>query len=214
MKNNYGVNDIGRWKFDEPIIPEDWANHLGELPIPFKMYIDGEGGHGKTEYVMLLSKMSAEHIGKTLLNNVEQGKHKSIQMSWKRNRFKEEVKPGKWMYSSDNDFEQFKARLKKRNSGRVIIIDSISFWPLTVKQVQELFQEFPHKSFALIAYAADSTKNKAIKHLCDIKVRVENFKAYPRSRFEGNKPFTIAEHLHKAMTAKNKGYQQPGLFDT
>lgn len=214
MKKNYGVNDIAKWTFDEPTIPEEWAAHPGELPVPFRMYVEGEGGHGKTEYVMMLSKMTATHIGKTFYNNVEQGKHKSIKQSHNRNEFKGNVRAGKWMYNSINNYDSLFKQLEKRNSGKVIIIDSISFFPLGAKQIQALFEAFPRKSFVLIAYAADSTKNRPIKHLCDIKVEVRDFKAYPRSRFEGNKPFTISEKMHLEMMRQKGGKTHvPGLFD-
>lgn len=215
-KKNYGVNDIARWNFNEPEIPAEWRVHLGDLSTPFRMYVDGEGGDGKTEYMMMFSKMSSVYIGKSLYNNVEQGKHKSIQQSHERNNFKEEVKPGKWMYCSIRNYDEFVAHLRKRNSGKLVIIDSISFFPLNAKQIQELFELFPNKSFVLVAYGADATKNKAIKHLCDIKVNVKDFIAYPKSRFDGNEPFVISKKMHNRALLKKRSKQgspqSPTLF--
>lgn len=218
-KRNYGVNDIQKWNFDEPNIPAEWAAHLGELPVPFRIYVDGDGGHGKTEYQMLFSKMTSQYIGKTHLNNVEQGKHKSIQQSHARNNFQNEVKPGKWMYNDINDFDEYVDFLRRPGSCRVAIIDSISYWPLNAKNIQYLFEEFPRKSFVLVAYEADAGKNKPIKHLCDIKVNVKDFVAYTNgtSRFGGNEPYIISPEMHRkkllGKKAMKKGYvQQPGLF--
>lgn len=219
MGRNYGVHDIENWKFDEPTIPVEWQNHLGDLPVPFSIYVDGDGGHGKTEYIMLLSKMIANFIGKVHLNNVEQGKHKSIQQSHKRNNFTKEVPSGKWMYKSMKDYMEYTEHLAKRNSCKVAIIDSISFFPLNQKQIQALMDRFKTKSFVFVAYEADATKNKPIKHLCDIKVNVRDFIAYTNgsSRFGGNEPFMISKSQHekalKERRMKKTGITQPNLFD-
>jgi len=183
---SYGVNDVLNWKFNEKDFPKHWREHLGNIPDRFLMYVDGDGGHGKTEYSMLISKMFANHLGKVHLNNVEQGKHKQITESAQRNQFRSTITPGTWMYSNIRNFEEYKDKLRKKNSGRIQIIDSISYWPLSVKQVQELIMQFKYKSFMFVGYKAHFTQNRAIAHLCDIKVRVDSFYAKPISRFGGN----------------------------
>jgi hypothetical protein len=190
-RKSYSVTDIVAWKFEDHALPDEWIAHLGELAGRFTMYVDGDGGHGKTEYVIKLAKMLATHVGKTRLNNVEQGKHKQIQLSVVRNKFATEVPAGRFQYDNLRTFEAYKAKLKRPQSGRVQIIDSISYWPLNVKQVQELIEEFPRKSFVFVAYKAHESQNKPIAHLCDIKVRVKDFVATPSGRFGGNKPFIV-----------------------
>lgn len=197
LKPSHGVSQIINWKFQENNLPEAWARHIGVLPQRWHMYIDGDGGHGKTEYSLQLSKMLATHFGKTHLNNVEQAKHPQIQESVERNRF-DEIPTGKFMYSTYSDFEDYREKLRRRNSGRVQIIDSISYWPLSTRQVQELIEEFKHKSFVFVAYKAHFNQNKPIQHLCDIKVRVENFKATSSSRYGGNEVFTIWDRPKKS----------------
>lgn len=187
---SWGVRDIANWKFNLQTFPEAWTSHLGDVPGRFLMYVDGDGGQGKTEYIIQLSKMLAMYMGKVKINNVEQGKHTQIQKSFERNNLAE-IKPGKWMYDSIHDFESYKRTLKRPNSGRIQVIDSISYWPLSCNQVQELFELYPNKSFVLVAYKAHFSQNRPIAHLCDIKVRVENFIATPVSRFGGMEKFVI-----------------------
>ena len=189
-KPSHGVSQILKWKFQENKLPEAWARHLGVLPQRWHIYIDGDGGHGKTEYSMQLSKMLATNFGKVHLNNVEQAKHPQIQESAARNGFAD-IPAGKFMYSVFSDFEAYRNKLRKRNSGRVQIIDSISYFPLSTKQVQELIEEFKYKCFVFVAYKAHFNTNKPIAHLCDIKVRVEDFKATSSSRFGGNEEYVI-----------------------
>lgn len=201
LKPSYGVSQVLSWKFQQNKLPDAWARHLGVLPQRFHIYVDGDGGQGKTEYGMQMSMMLANHFGKVRLNNVEQGKHPQITESAHRNNFKENIKPGKFAYSMFHDFEELRQKLRTRNSGRVIIIDSISYFPLNAKQIQELLEEFIHKSFILVAYKAHFNQNKAIQHLCDTKVRVENFIATTNgtSRFGGNEDYVIWDRPKKTV---------------
>ncbi len=206
---SYGVNDVLNWKFQKESIPQVWLDHLGNLPKRFLMYVDGDPGHGKTEYIMQLSKMLSNHAGKVHLNNVEQGKHIQITDSAIRNNFKNEIPAGKWIYSSIHDFEKYCERIKRPNSGKNQVIDSISFWPLTLKQIQRLINEYRYKSFVFVGYKSQYNSNKPIIHHCDIKVRIEDFMAYPSSRYGGNQVLDIWPERN----AKKHGASQPSLFD-
>lgn len=190
MAKGAGVREVMDWKFESVDLPPELIDHLGELPQVFRMYIDGEGGSGKTEYEMILSAVFAIYIGKVAVNNAEQKKHKGIMQSARRNL--KGVPPGKWMYHRFTDFEKLKAKIRRPNSGKIWFIDSISYFPLSEQQVQELFEEFPNKSFVLIAYEAHFSKNRPIRHLCDIKVRCKDYVAIVQaSRFGGGKDLII-----------------------
>jgi hypothetical protein len=191
---SYTLNDIYAWKFKPSDMPKQWVDHLGVIDSRFLMYVDGEPGNGKTEYIMQFCKMLCVYIGKTRLNNVEQGKHTQIQQSAMRNKFKETIPPGKGLFQYDNIrvFDEFVEKIKKQNSGHVIIIDSISYWPLTPRQIKYLIATFKKKSFVFVGYKAHFGRNQAIIHDCDIKVRIENFIAHVTgSRFGGDHDYYI-----------------------
>jgi hypothetical protein len=201
---SYSMKDIYNWKFEEHELPEEWAKHLGELPQRFHIYVDGDAKNGKSEYVIKLAKMLAIHFGKVRLNNLEEGKHKHIQQSIMRNDFKNTVPKGRFAYDVIRDFETYKKRIARTNSGRVQIIDSISFWKLTEEQIQYLIQTFKNKCFIFVAYKAHATRNKPIIHLTDIEVNVKDFVAHATGRFGGQKPFVIWD--------RPKASVQPSLF--
>jgi hypothetical protein len=191
---SYGVNDILNWKFQENSLPEKWYAHLGDIPQRVLIYVDGEAGNGKTEYLIQLTEMFSNHYGKVHLNNIEQGKHRQVQESIVRNDFKNKIKPGKFTYSIITDYSEYCARIEKPQSGRVQVIDSISQWKLTEKQVFKVINHKKHrnKSFVLCAYKKHRVKNAEIEHLCDIKIEVVNFKAIVRSnRFGGGATYDI-----------------------
>lgn len=209
---SYSVNDILNWKFEKSQMPEAWEKHLGNIDSRFIIYVDGEPGNGKTEYIMQMVKMLTNSIGKTRLNNVEQGKHTQIKASVLRNDLKNSVPVGKFQYDMVRDYEAFKAKIKRPNSGKVIIIDSISYWPLSLAQIQELIDTFKTKSFVFVAYKSAFTRNQPIMHNCDIKVRIEKFVAESSGRFGGNDKYYIWPEKYPPVQ-KLPAQAQQELFD-
>ena len=221
---SYGVNDVLNWKFEDAGIPSDWQKHLGDLPSKFSIYVDGDDGQGKTEYNMRISQMFAMNVGKVHFNNIEQGKHKQITQSAVRNEFKKTVKPGKWIYSIIHEFDSYVEKLLAVNSGKIQIIDSISYWPLTADQIHYLFKhkKFRNKCWLLTAYQAHFTRNKPIAHMCDIKIRIIDHIAYvKKQRFGGGSPLdlwpTKPQHLWTTNIRANTDFLAntaiaPGLF--
>lgn len=204
---NYGVNDIEAWKFNDITLPKEWRDHLGDISEGFRMLIHGKSGHGKTEYVMRLAKVLAMHYGKVNHNNVEQGRSKTFQSAFIRNEMKN-ITPGKWTLAdkSQRTFEEWFKRLSGRNTGRVIILDSHDYMRLTFDQFKLLHEKFKHKSIIIVAWDDPfDPQAKKIKYLCDIKVKVHNFRAKIVSRYGGNKPYVIWKNPHIAeydVTAK------------
>lgn len=209
---NYGVNDIEQWKFNDIGIPEEWHNHLGDISEGFRMLVQGNSGHGKTEYIMQLSKMLAMHYGKVSLNNCEQGRSKTLQQSFTRNNMKE-IPPGKWTLCDKSQivFDVWFKRLCGRNTGRIIILDSLDYMKLTVDQFKMLHEKFKHKCIIIVCWDKPfDTHAQKIKFMCDIKVKVHNFKAKIVSRFGGNKTYTIWNNPHKVdYDAKTIDIQLP-----
>jgi hypothetical protein len=213
---SYSINDIYAWKFEDAAMPVEWIGHLGDLPTRFTIYVDGEGGDGKSEWAIQLQKMIAQYMGKTRNINVELKKHKQVRDSFIRNKMKE-VEPNRNVqYEIITEFDALVTRLKRPNSGQYIIIDSISFFPLTEKQIQQLFQLFPKKSFILLAYRKHFMKNAAIRHLCDIKVNIKQFVArIESSRFGGGAEYYIwpEKYPPPITTIKGKPLSDLPLFE-
>ena len=192
-QRNYSINDIDAWKFKKVGMPEEWVSHLGHITENFRMLIEGKSGHGKTEYMMKLTKMLAMHYGKVNVNSTEQGRSASLQDAFKRNNMSE-IKGGKWMLCdhTQRTFEPWFERLQRPNSGRVIVLDSLDYMNLTFKQFKMMHEKFKHKSIIIVCWNDPmDAQAKKIKYNCDIKVEVVDYMAQIRSRFGGNKPFEI-----------------------
>lgn len=172
----------------------EWLQSFGEVERNFRMLLYGDSGNGKTEFVVKLAKYLAG-FGKVYLNSFEQGLSKSLQAAFIRNNMQEVS--GKLIIGDKDDFAQVKRRMGSRNSPKFCIIDSLDYMNLSAEQYKELVEDYPHKSFIIICWSAGRKPKmqaaKDIEYMADIKVRVHEFKAYPRSRFGGNVPFVIWE---------------------
>lgn len=189
-----GVNEFLAREFDVYPFTSKWYDSFAEPEKNFRMLIYGKPGNGKTEFCIQLAKYMAQFT-KVYYNSFEQGISKSLQDAVKRNKL-EEVS-GKVIFGDKETHEEMIQRLGNRNSPSVCIIDSRDYLNLTTKQYIELVELFPKKSFIIICWEANAKPKgeyaKAIEFMVDIKVHVRNFRAYPRCRFGGNKPFVIWE---------------------
>lgn len=189
-----GITQFLDKSFDTYDIEGRWLDSFGLIEKNFKMSVTGDSGNGKTEFVVkFIKELCLNFNVKADYYSYEQGHSKSLQAAIKRNKM-EEVK-GKVMFITGGTFDQLVTRLKRRGSAKIAVIDSQDYSELSTKQFKELLKLFPKKSFIVVSWAKnEKPKNQAardIEYMSCIKVYVKNFKAYPRSRFGGNKPFII-----------------------
>ena len=189
-----GITQFLDKSFDTYDVEGEWLDSFGLIEKNFKMSVTGDSGHGKTEFVVkLIKELCLKFNTRADYFSYEQGHSKSLQTAIQRNKMKE-VK-GKVMFITGGTFDELVTRLKRRASAKIVIIDSQDYSELSTKQYKELIKLFPRKSFIIVSWAKnEKPKNQAardIEYMSCIKVFVKNFKAYPRSRFGGNKPFVI-----------------------
>jgi hypothetical protein len=192
VKRAFGVNDLLNKNFSTYDFDGNWLESFGEVERNFRMLIYGDSGNGKTEFVVQFAKYLAE-FGKVYLNSFEQGMSESLKKAFMRNDMHEVQ--GKLIIGDKDGYEDLYRRMGSRNSPKFCIIDSLDYMELTTEQYKELVDRFGHKSFIITAWAAGRRPKlqaaKDIEYMADIKVRVHEYKAYPRSRFGGNKTYVI-----------------------
>lgn len=199
MSRAIGVTQFLNKTFDTFEFSHKWKETIGEPEKNFVAIIYGQSGNGKTDFAVKFAKYLASFT-KVDYFSFEEGISKTLQEAIKRNNMKEVA--GKIMFIDKTSFTDMIARLSTRGSAKIVFIDSLDYMNLTTQQFKQLRKKFPRKAFVIISWSKSgepkSQYAKDIKYMSDVKVRVNNFKAYPVSRFGGYKPFVIWDRKPKS----------------
>jgi hypothetical protein len=193
MSRAIGITEFLNKKFVTLPFTGTWLASFGMPELNFKAIIYGNSGHGKTDFAVKFAKQLALLGRKVYYNSFEEGISCTLQEAIRRNDL--ECVNGKVLFGHKETLDQMITRLKKRNSAQVIIIDSRDYMNLTTEQYKTLQDTFRKKAIILLCWESGGKPKgeyaKSIEFMCDMKIRVWNHKAYPRSRFGGNATFTI-----------------------
>jgi len=189
-----GIKEFLDRKFDVYPFEGKFFDSFGEPEKNAKFIIYGKPGNGKTEFCIQLTKYLSRWA-RVYFNSFEQGISKSLQDALVRNQIGEVN--GKVIFGDKETVDEMHQRLAKKNSPRVVIIDSRDYMNMTTEQFKKLIERFKRKIFIVVCWESNQKPKgeyaKAIEFMCDVKIRVVNFEAIVRSRFGGNKNFVIWE---------------------
>jgi hypothetical protein len=178
-------------------LPERILASFGWLPFNFWMIIWGESGNGKTNLLTDILK-AVMPFGKVLYVALEEGTEVSTVMRVKKS-LNEEEHSGKIEFADHTmTIEELKKKLRKKKQPKFIVIDSVQYWFITLKDYWDLKKEFGRKyCFIFISHAKgkqpDGKLAEKIRYDVPIKVYVSWFIAFVQSRFGGNNPYVIWE---------------------
>ncbi len=165
-----------------------WLASFGRPELRGTWIIWGDSGSGKTTFTLMLCKYLA-NFGRVAYDSLEQGLSLSLQRAWARVGM---IEAGSnVILLNKEDLPEMTARLRKRKSPEIIIIDSLQYLTkFYMQQLKELKAEFPDKLFVFISQADKAGKDpdghiaKKIRYDADIKIKVEGFKAFVTTRYE------------------------------
>lgn len=153
----------------------------------------GESANGKTDLTLQLCKMLSA-FKKVHYNTLEERGRESFRLACIRNNM--EACGSKFSFECE-DYESLRARLRKKRSAKIVVIDSVQYLRITETQYKELIREFPDVLFIFVSHAKGTMPKgavaDAIRYDADVKINVKNFVASVQSRFGGNKPYIIWE---------------------
>ena len=193
-----GIFQLYQKEFDLFEFTDAWLEHIGMPEKNFSCFIQGGSGNGKTDYCVKFAKYLSQ-FGKVLYLSYEEGISETIKTAFMRNNMKDVT--GKVILAENTSVDELITYLQKRNSPKIAIIDSLDYMNLTADQYKKIRKSCPKKAIIIISWSEGkepaTTAGKKIKYMCDIKIDVNNFTAFSKSRYGGHKPFVIWDRNKK-----------------
>ncbi len=161
-----------------------WARAFGNPEINSLWVIHGPSGAGKSSFVMQLARELTSY-GSVLYMSYEEGVSQSLQK--RLGTFRMDEVQGRFRIATDDTPDELAERLRRPNSARFVIIDSIQRAGWSYEEASALMARFPHKSFIVVSqeYKGQPMGKPAqrLKYDAGVKVRVSGYRAYCQGRF-------------------------------
>lgn len=145
----------------------------------------GDSSSGKTTFTLMLCKYLA-NFRRVAYNSLEQGLSLSLQKAWERVGMGEAG--SSIILLNKEELPELRARLSKRKSPEIIVIDSVQYLDgLNKKTFKDLKNDFPDKLFVFICHEKNGNPagfGQTLRYDADIKIHVEGFKAFVTTRYE------------------------------
>ncbi len=179
----------------------NWRKSIGQPERGCSIAIWGDSGNGKTTFAFQLCKYLAT-FDRFYYNSLEEGLSKTIQDTYTLLNMAEVN--GRFILGDKEPMDEMTDRLSRKNSPNAYAIDSVQYSNLTYEDYKALREKFPRKTIITISHAdgkmpAGATA-KSIMYNADVKIRVDGFRAFIRTRFGGGRPYDIwpeeAERIH------------------
>lgn len=155
-----------------------WREAIGEPELAGNWIVWGKSGHGKTSFVVQLTKYLSKW-SRVLYNSLEEGDSLSLVASFRRQNM-DEVKR-RVIILDKEPIAELRSRLKKPKAPRIVVIDSAQYTFLTIPEYFDLKKEFPNILFIWISHEkAGEPKGLLAQNIwydAMVKIRVHNYRA-------------------------------------
>jgi hypothetical protein len=142
----------------------------------------GKSGNGKSNFVFKLIK-ALSATGTILYNSLEEGNSASFKNKLVEHRMHELGSKIKYV---QEDITELQARLDKKNSSKIVVIDSYQYTDLNYKQYKTFKAKYPNKIIIFTSHAdgKNPTGRSAISVMFDayMKIYIEGYKAFCKGR--------------------------------
>jgi hypothetical protein len=173
--------------FDGP-----WAASFGEPELGSVWLVWGNSGHGKTRLVLQLCRYLADQYP-IAYNSLEEGDSKSMADAFRQVGMDEVAR--RVVLLDKEPLPELANRLRKHKSARIAVIDSSQYAGWTYAQYRAFRDEFRNKMIIITSHADGREPAgkvaRSIRFDCDVKVRVEGYRAFPVSRYGGGQAYDI-----------------------
>ena len=169
----------------------EWEDFVGQPEIRGSWIAYGHSGHGKTAFCTQFAKMLTQY-GTVWYNGLEEGDGLSFETALKRVGM--EAVGNRFLLIEDK-FDALCKRLSRRNRPKFCFIDSSQKMRINTAQFEHLEDNFTDVQFIWVGRAEGKKPEgriaKAIEYESYIKIWIEGFKAFAKSRYGGGQPLVI-----------------------
>jgi len=177
-----------------------WKRSFGCPEMKGTWLIYGHSGHGKTRFAVQLLKYLTK-FSRVLYNTMEEGASASFTNACIAEGL--EAVESQFLILDNESMDELRDRLHRQRSANIIFIDSIQYSRLNYKSYISLKEEFPKKLFIFLSHAKGKSPKGAtaesVEFDANVKIFVNQYIAYPKSRYEGNEPYAIWKDRAEAI---------------
>lgn len=198
-----GLKQLSQKTYSEvPNLPQEIMQSFGDIEDAFDCIIYGNSGNGKTNFIVAVLKDFIKALkAKCLYISYEEGHTKTLQKTMiQRHDMLNQV--GNMLEILDHaTYDELVARMSKRKSAKIWVIDSLQASHFTEEQCAYIKQHFvmsrKKKMVFYISWADGKMPKgataKSVEYYAHIKIRIEGLIAFFKSRFGGNKNYIVWE---------------------
>lgn len=171
-----------------------WQKGIGQPERAGTWLIWGSSSNGKSSFTMQLAKYLT-NFDKVAYDSLEEGSGLTMQKLAIRYGLGEVSK--KFVILERAKKSDLIEILSKRKGPGIVIVDSLQYLGISKKEYEEIKELHKDKLIIYVSHADGKEPSgavaKYIRYDSDVKIRVEGFKAFINTRYEGGEPITIWE---------------------
>lgn len=182
-------------------LPSDIINSIGTPEDAFDAIIYGASGNGKTNFSTKLIKVFLQSLCcRCEYIAYEEGHGRTIQRTFIEEHNLLEL--GNVLQITDHlTYDELVHRMSRKGSAKIWVIDSLQAAGFNAKQCAYLKDRFVlskrKKIIIYISWAEGKLPagavGKSVEYYSNIKMHVDRFIVFPKSRYGGNRPYSIWE---------------------
>lgn len=175
----------------------EWFAAFGRVESNSRMLVWGGSGQGKSRFVLQLAKYLSNFC-RVAYNSLEMGDSLALGEALEAEEIDKNI-----IILNRETIEQVTARMKKRKSPDVLIVDSLQYFRhndgngMNYKNYIKFSHGLADKMLIFVSHADHKEPAgrvaKSVRYDVDVKIMVQGFKAFVTSRYGGGAPITIWE---------------------
>ena len=190
LRRALSVSDVLRLKRETYAFEGAWAEAFGQPEQNGVWFVWGGSGNGKTSFVLQLCK-ELSRFGRVAYDSLEEGASLTMQNAFVKMGMQDVSR--RFVLLDREGMELLDARLGKRKSPDIVVIDSFQYTGMTFRDYQAFKERHADKLLIFISQADGSKPagRTAVSVMYDaaLKIFVSGYRAISKGRYFGTKGY-------------------------